>query len=126
MKSKPDSCHYFNSENAKVYGSKGGKLSGEAKRRKRDMKEALDILLSMPLKTGRVTDVESIRNLAEARGKNLTVEQAMLIAQIQKALHGDTNALLFIRDTSGQKPTENVQVATIELPKFEGEEELVD
>lgn len=124
--SNPNPLYHFDKKTAKEMGAKGGKLSGEAKRRKRDMKEALEILLSMPLKTGRVTDVESIKNLAEARGKNLTVEQAMLIAQIQKALHGDTNALLFIRDTSGQKPTENVQVATIELPKFEGEEELVD
>lgn len=116
----------INKENAKELGRLGGKKSGEAKRRKKSMREALDILLDLPLKSGKVTDVEQIRNFADAKGKNVTVEQALLIVQIQKALVGDTNALQFIRDTSGQRPTDQVQIATIELPKFEGEDELED
>lgn len=91
-------------------GKAGGKASGEAKRRKKAMKESLDILLNMPLKTGKQTDVEAVKNFAALKGKNITVEQAMLIAQIQKALKGDTQALTFLRDTSGQKPEDNLNV----------------
>lgn len=112
--------------NAKEYGALGGKKSGEAKRAKKNMREALEILLSLPLKSGKVVDVEQLQNFTDAKGKNLTVEQAMLLVQIQKALRGDAAALAFVRDTSGQKPTEQIQVATIELPKFEGEEALED
>lgn len=113
-------------ENSSDLGRLGGIKSGETRRNKKNMREALEVLLAMPLKSGKIVDVEQIKNLADAKGKNLTVEQAMLLVQIQKALHGDANAMQFIRDTSGQKPTEQVQVATIELPKFEGEEELKD
>lgn len=114
------------SENARELGRIGGKKSGEAKRRKKDMREALEIILDMPLKSGKVTDVEQIRNFAESKGKNLTVEQGILLVQVKKALNGDIASAQFIRDTSGQKPTDQVQVATIEVPMFEGEDELED
>ena len=92
--------------------SKGGKASVEARRRKKLMRENLEILCQLPAKGGRATDVESIKNFAELKGKNITVEQAMLIAQIKKALGGDTTALTFIRDTMGQKPVEQAKVET--------------
>lgn len=93
-------------------GKKAGKASGEAKRRKKMMRENLEILCQLPAKGGRATDVESIKNFAELKGKNITVEQAMLIAQIKKALGGDTTALTFIRDTMGQKPVDEKKVET--------------
>lgn len=97
-------------EQARECGRLGGIASGEAKRRKKAMRESLEVLLSMPLKSGKQCDVEAVKNFAMLKGKNITVEQAMLIAQIQKALKGDTQALTFLRDTSGQKPDDNLNV----------------
>ena len=97
---------------AREIGRKGGIASGIAKRRKKLMRESLEILCQLPAKGGRATDVESIKNFAELKGKNITVEQAMLIAQIKKALGGDTRAIEFIRDTMGQKPVEEKKVET--------------
>lgn len=91
---------------------KGGKASGEARRRKRDMRERLQILLSMPLKDGKGADVEKIKSFGAIKGKNITVEDAILIAVIQKALKGDISAGAFIRDTSGQKVAEKVEINT--------------
>lgn len=91
-------------------GRKGGIASGEAKRRKKAMRESLNALLTMPLQSGKFADLDSIKNFAALKGKNITVEQAMLVAQIQKALRGDTAALQFLRDTSGQKPEDNVNM----------------
>ncbi len=85
-------------------GRKGGIASGEAKRRKKAMRERLEILLEMPIKSGKGADIEAIKNFAALKGKNITVEDAMMIAQIQKALKGDTTAAAFVRDTSGQNP----------------------
>lgn len=113
-------------ENAKELGRIGGKKSGEAKRRKKDMREALEIILDMPLKSGKVSDVEQIRNFAETKGKNLSVGQALILVQVKKALNGDLTSAQFIRDTSGQKPSDQVQVTTIEVPMFEDEDELED
>ena len=96
-------------EQAVENGRKGGKASGEAKRRKKEMKERLEILLSMPIKDGKGAAIEKIKSFAEIKGKNITVEDAILIAIAQKALKGDIQAGTFIRDTVGEKPTTKVE-----------------
>jgi hypothetical protein len=40
------------------YGRQGGIKSGETKRKKKAMKETLEVLLSMPMKNGKTSDVE--------------------------------------------------------------------
>lgn len=96
-------------EQRRENGRKGGIASGEAKRAKKAMKERLEILLEMNMKSGRGTDIESIQNFAALKGKNITVQDALVIAQIQKALRGDTNAAVFVRDTAGQNPTQKIE-----------------
>ena len=96
-------------EQRRENGRKGGIASGEAKRAKKAMRERLEILLEMNLRSGRGADVESIKNFADLKGKNITVQDAMMIAQIQKALKGDTNAAAFVRDTAGQNPSVKVE-----------------
>ena len=96
-------------EQRRENGRKGGIASGEAKRAKKQMKERLEVLLELSMKAGKSTDIESIKNFAALKGKNITVQDAMLIAQIQKALKGDTNAAVFVRDTAGQNPTQKVE-----------------
>ena len=91
---------------------KGGIKSGETRRRKRDMKERLEILLSMPIKDGKGADVEKLKSFGALKGENITVEDAILVAMIQKALKGDVSASNFIRDTSGQKVAEKVEINT--------------
>ena len=90
-------------------GRKGGIASGEAKRKKKAMRDRLEILLELPMKSGKGTDIESIKNFAALKGKNITVQDAMMIAQIQKALRGDTNAAIFVRDTAGQNPATKIE-----------------
>lgn len=113
-------------EEHKAIARKGGKASVKARRAKKNMRENLEILLGMPLKGGRVADIEQIMNFAELKGKNITVEQAMLIAQVQKALKGDTQALAFLRDTSGQKPDDNVNLTGAVPVVISGEDKLED
>ena len=99
-------------QRARECASKAGKASVEARRRKKLMRENLEILCQLSLKSGRATDIESIKNFVELKGKNITVEQAMLLAQIKKALNGDSTAMTFIRDTMGQKPVDEKKVET--------------
>lgn len=87
----------------------GGKASGVARRKKRNMQEFASILLGMALKNGEVHTIEDIQSLADLKGKNLTVDQAILLKQAEKALKGDLKSAEFIRDTSGQKPIETVK-----------------
>lgn len=91
-------------EERREAGRKGGIASGEAKRRKKAMRERLEVLLELPLKSGKRADLENIKNLTALKGANITVEDAVMLAQIQKALKGDTAAAIFVRDTVGEKP----------------------
>ena len=103
-------------EEAREQGRKGGIASGKARRERRQMRETLQLLLDMPMKAGKSVDVEEIKNYAKLKGKNISVQEAMLIAQVQKAMRGDTKAAEFIRDTAGQKPVENVDMNVNKLP----------
>ena len=80
--------------------SKGGKASGRARREKADLKRVAQILLESGIK-----------------GKDGTEKsgaEAIMLAQFQKALKGDSKAFELIRDTSGQKPVERIMVAEVE------------
>lgn len=74
------------------------------------MKEILNTLLSMPLKTGKIVTAEEVKNFTDIKGKNITVDQAMMVVLVQKALKGDLSAITTIRDTIGEKPVEKVNV----------------
>lgn len=111
-------------EEAKERGRKGGIASGKARREKKAMKETLEALLSMPMKSGKAVDVEAVKNFAALKGKNITVQEAMAIAMLQKAMKGNVKAAEWIRDTAGQKPVDNMNMS-MNLPVFfEGEDDL--
>ena len=96
-------------EERREHGRKGGIASVEARRRKKTMRETFELLLSMPMKKGKLADVEDIKNFAELNGKNVSVQTAMLIKAITNYLKtGDLSILEFIRDTVGDKPTDKI------------------
>ena len=90
--------------------TKGGIASGRARREKKAMKDTLATLLSMPLKNGVADDIEEIQSIAALNGKNITVQEAIMLAQIKKAVKGDTRAAEFVRDSSGNKLKEGVEI----------------
>lgn len=103
------------SEEARRNGAAGGRASGEARRRRKAMREVLDELLELPLRKGVIKELQSLADLAGPNGKinllngkvNVTVEQAVLLAQILQAINGNTKAATFLRDTAGQKILKN-------------------
>lgn len=74
------------SEEAREYGRKGGIASGEARRKRKTLKEELLLLLE----------------------KGDTQERISL-ALLQKAMNGDTKAFEVLRDTVGEKPVDKVE-----------------
>lgn len=91
-------------------GRRGGIASGEAKRRKKEAKAIIEVFLTMPLKKGKVADIEAIKNFMDIKGKNITVDEAMHLQLVQKALKGDLNAISMILALCGEKPAEKVQM----------------
>jgi len=121
---KEDNLKVPSSEEARKNGRKGGIASGKARREKKMFRETLEALLSMPLNDGTNADIEKIQNFASLKKQNISVQEAILIAQIQRAMKGDTRSAEYVRDTIGQRPTENMNM-TVDMPVFfEGEDAL--
>lgn len=98
-------------EEQREIARKGGIASGKARRAKKTMRETAEILLSLALKSGKETDIEAAKSFTALSGKNITVQEAIVLKQVQAALKGDRAAAKFVRDISGQKPKEQVQLA---------------
>lgn len=90
--------------------SKGGVNSGEARRRKRDIRLALEALLE--------------KDITDKHGNTMSTAEAIAIKQIEKALKGDTKAFEVVRDSAGQKPVEKVAVGASDEAKNELKELL--
>ena len=103
-------------EERSEWGRKGAQKSTETKRKRKEMRETLDILLNMPLKKGKVYSAEEIKSFADLKGKNITIDQAMMVCLVQKALKGDLSAISMVRDTVGEKPVEKVEATVTKNP----------
>ena len=113
-------------EQRREYGRKGGLKKGENYKRRKELRETLDVLLDMPLRTGRTTSVEKVQAFANLKGKNITVDQAMMVCLIQKALKGDLNAIAMVRDTIGERPSDTVEVKDVTPVIISGEDDGSD
>ena len=78
----------------------GGIASGEARKAKKSLREAMQVLMDA--------------DLAGKDGKTMTGTEAMAAKAFQAALKGDWKAWELVRDTAGQKPVERVMVADVE------------
>lgn len=90
--------------------SKGGKRSGEVRREKKKMREQLQLLLNMTMRKGENYDISNAESINDLSGQNLTVQEVILLKQIQKAISGDRKAAEYVRDTAGERPTEEISV----------------
>lgn len=82
-------------------GRKGGIASGEAKRRRKSLREQLEILL-----------------------ENGNTQESVAVALIEKAMGGDVKAFEVLRDTIGEKPVDKVETkqTVVDMSKFTTEE----
>lgn len=79
---------------------KGGKASAEARRAKRDLRKALEMLLE--------------KDFTDKSGKTLTGTEAITAKLFEQAMKGNVKAFETIRATVGQDPVQKVQVAEVD------------
>lgn len=101
MAAKDIEKYQFTKDNAREMQKRGAKKAYEGMKRTMEMRQIIRDLMDMPLYKG---TPEELQYLAESKGKNITVAEAMVLSQIQKALKGDIKAIEFLRDTAGFKP----------------------
>lgn len=93
---KGDEKHTFTPDEA----SKGGKASAESRRKKRDLRLALEMLLE--------------KDFMDKDGKTISGTEAVTAKLFEKAMKGDVRAFETLRDTVGQKPVERLEISQIE------------
>lgn len=91
---------------------KGGVASGKARRKKKDLRTALEILLD-----NKYVDPKS--------GKKMSGTELISSKLFQQALKGNIKAFETIRSTVGQDPVQKVMVAEVEQTVIDEVEELV-
>lgn len=93
---------------ARELGQKGGKASGEARRKKKLFREAFDDLLSMPVKN------EKVKKALESFGMKVTkqtkLKSAVAAAMVVEACKGNVKAFIAIRDTIGENQVDKLSV----------------
>ena len=89
---------------------RGGIKSGEARRRYRTMRESLKLILSLDVQDEQ--KAEALKTLGLAP----TYQNGIQLAMASKAIDGDVEAARFVRDTSGEKPAQAVDMAVTDKP----------
>lgn len=92
--------------------SKGGTASGEARRKKKELRELAAIWME--------TDVGK-----DKQGNSLTGAEAMIQLAAKEALKGNAKFWELLRDTAGQKPVEKVMIADVDQSVIDEVERMV-
>lgn len=98
---------------ARESGKKGGIKSGQARRKKKSMKQAMNLLLSLP-----VSD-ENAQRLAQL---GIDVDDAdnqmlMMVSMMQRAIKGNVTAAQFIANITGSTAMTEAEREKIKLEK---------
>lgn len=84
-------------EEARALSSKGGKASGVTRRRKKTMKDAMNLLLALPVDDANRAKMERL-GIDPSIADN---QMLMLIAAFQQAIKGNVRAMEFIKEITG-------------------------
>lgn len=101
-------------EEQRAIATSGGIASGEARRKKKAMRDQIELLLSLPLKESKLSD--SLANMG-VDTENIDNQMALVLSMYIKACSGEPGAVeaaKFLRDTVGEKLPERVNVTNVE------------
>lgn len=98
-------------EEQREIARKGGVASGKARRRKRTMKEAAQIILNAPA-TAEQADILQKYGIAK---QDCTQLMLIMAKAVQMASEGNLKAAEFVRDTLGENPQYKIYEKRLEL-----------
>ena len=102
---------------ARELSRRGGIASGVARRKKKTMRDTINLALGL---RSELTDAEIERYMRVGFADEDIDNQAKIIMGIMKlAADGDIRAAEFIRDTAGQKPTDKLDMSHAFIGDFD-------
>lgn len=99
-------------EEARELGRRGGKASGAARRRKRSLKEAADLYLSLPVEDKRRWNKLSRRYLD---AEDIDNQMAMIVSLWDGAMAGDARSAKVLIDLLGKDSEEDSNAAQLTM-----------
>lgn len=82
---------------------RGGIASGEARRRKKTMKETAKMLLDMEIPDA-AKELKAKMKVMGISEEDFTYQSAVMVGILNQAMKGNTKAAAFLRDTVGENP----------------------
>ena len=82
---------------------RGGIASGEARRRKKTMKETARMLLDMEIPDA-AKELKKRLKVMGISEEDFTYQSAVMVGVLNQAMKGNTKAAAFLRDTVGENP----------------------
>lgn len=108
-----DNLIKFTKETAKEKGRKGGLTSGKVRRRKKEMKQAMDLLLSLPVSSKNKKRLESLG----LEDSDINNQMLLLATALDRAIAGDVRAMNFIKEITASTPISKTDKAKLRLEK---------
>lgn len=105
---------HLSNEEAKKRGSAGGKASAEARRKKKTIKETINLMLSMPIINDKAK--KQMKELGYT-DEDMINQTALVLAMYKKALNGDVNAFNTLSDRSGEVIKQKIETAEVPIIK---------
>lgn len=90
----PENLRTPTTSEAREMGRRGGIRSGEVRRERKAIRQALEEALSMP---------------CELDGETVTNVEAIAAAMVRRAREGDVRAFVEVRNSIGEKPAERIE-----------------
>lgn len=100
----------FTPEQVREFCSRAGKASGARRHREKLQRDILRELMVLECDDDQIVD--ELTKL----GLEPTFAHAMNLAVLRKALRGDVESARYVRDTMGEKPTENMNLGVFNTP----------
>ncbi len=98
---------------AREIGKKGGKASVEARRKKKSMKQAMNLLLSLPVNDGNMAKLK----LLGIDSDNADNQMLIMVSMMQRAIKGNVSAAQFIASLTGDIAMSEAERAKINLER---------
>ena len=125
MANEQNLYQFRTSDEARENGAKGGRKSGEARRRKRDMREVAKLLLNMQVPVSQKKMRATMDSLGISED-DMTYNVAILVAMLLQAGNGNVKAAAFLRDTAGYNPAQQLQEKQFAYQKKRDRERVDD
>lgn len=99
-------------EQARINGAKGGRKSGETKRRRKMFSEAFDEILA--------------KGFIDRNGNEIEGVAALAAKVFQQAMDGDMVAAKFIRESVGEQPVQRVETIEISQETYDNVRKMLE